>query len=57
MISVFAREALLKNQLKLHVCFNDDPPSMIMHFHDNCFSSNRTIRVQIRYRTFFLVKK
>ena len=46
MISVFAIETLLKKPMKLHVGFNDYFYSIIMHFHDNCFSSNTTRRVQ-----------
>ena len=42
--------------MKPHVCFNNYSHSVIMHFHDNCFSSNKTIRVQRWCRTFFLVK-
>ena len=56
-ISVFARETLRKIQWNFMFVFTTIIISVIMHFHDNCFSSDKTIRVQRWCRTFFLVKK
>ena len=49
--------SVAENSVKLPVGLNNYSDSMIKRFRDNCFSTDKSIRVQIRCGTLFLANK